>query len=94
MSKLSNDLSRKKFIKIDKCEVWECKDYKTFYMTIRKQSLPFDEKKNRDPNKYILYMSSTEIFDDIETPELAMEKGYERANFLYSERLKSKPNKL
>jgi hypothetical protein len=68
--------------------------YKTFYMTIRKQTLPLDEEKNRDPNKYILFMSSTEIFDDIETPELAMQKGYERANFLYSERLKSKPNKL
>lgn len=94
MSKLSNDPTRKKFIKRDGYEVWECKDFKTFYMTIRKQALPLDENKNRDPNKYILYMSSTEIFDDIETPELAMQKGYERANFLYSERLKSKPNKL
>ena len=94
MSKLSNDPTRKKFIKRDGYEVWECKDFKTFYMTIRKQALPLDEKKNRDPNKYSLYMSSTEIFDDIETPELAMQKGYERANFLYSERLKSKPNKL
>lgn len=101
MSKLSNDPTRKKFIKRDGYAIWECKDFKTFYMTIRKQALPLDEKKNRDPNKYILYMSSaeilrflTEIFDDIETPELAMQKGYERANFLYSERLKSKPNKL
>ena len=94
MSKLSNDPTRKKFIKTDGCEVWECKDYKTFYMTIRKQDLPLDEKKNRDPNKYILYMSSSEIFDDIETPELAMQKGYERAEELYKMRLKSKPGKL
>lgn len=46
--KLSNDPTRKKFIKRDGYEVWECKDFKTFYMTIRKQALPLDEKKNRD----------------------------------------------
>lgn len=94
MSKLSNDPTRRKFIKKGEYEVWVCKDFKTFYMTIRKQNHCIDRKYNRDENKYVLCMSSTDIFDDIETPELAMQKGYERANFLYSERLKSKPNKL
>lgn len=92
--KLSQDPSRKKFIKRDGYQVWECKDYKTFYMTIRKQSLPTDQVNNRDPNKFTLYMSSSEIFSDIDTAEEAIKKGYKRADELFEMRLKSKPNKL
>tara|TARA_E500000318_G_C3540236_1_gene204318 strand:+ start:690 stop:971 length:282 start_codon:yes stop_codon:yes gene_type:complete len=92
--KLSKDPSRKKFIKREGYHLWECKDYKTFYMTIRKQALPLDLEKNRDPNKFTLYMSSSEIFSDIDTAEKAMKKGYKRADELFEMRLNSKPNEL
>jgi hypothetical protein len=94
MSKLSADPKRKKFIKQGEYEVWKCLDYKTFYMTIRLQSTEMDKKNNRDPNKFTLYMSSSEIFSDIDTVEEAMKKGYKRADELFEMRLKSKPNKL
>jgi len=92
MSKFSENPNRKLFIKKPDFMCWECLDYKTFYMTIRKQDQHIDLKSNRDENKYRLFMSSNDTFDDIETPELAMQAGYERANFLYKERLNSKPN--
>ena len=94
MAKLSQDPKRKKFIKQDEYDVWKCLDYKTFYMTIRLQSTEMDKKNNRDPNKFTLYMSSSEIFSDIDTAAEAMKKGYKRADELYEMRLKSKPNKL
>lgn len=94
MSKLDRDPNRKIFVKKDGLDLWECWDYKTFYMNIRKQDQLLDEKKGRDKNKFVLCMSSTDIFDDIDTPELAMQKGYERAKELYNLRLKSKPYML
>ncbi len=94
MSKLSEDPKRKKFIKQGEYEAWKCLDYKTFYMTIRLQSAEIDRKNNLDPNKFTLYMSSSEIFSDIDTAEEAMKKGYKRADELYEMRLKCKPNKL
>jgi len=94
VSKLSQDPKRKKFIKSDGYEVWKCLDYKTFYMTVRLQSTEMDKKNNRDPNKFTLYMSSSEIFDNIDTAEEAIKKGYKRADELYKMRLKSRPNKL
>jgi hypothetical protein len=94
MSKFSENPNRKLFIKKPDFMCWECLDYKTFYMTIRKQDQHIDRKSNRDENKYRLFMSSNDTFDDIETPELAMQVGYKRANFLYKERLNSKPNML
>lgn len=94
MSRLSQDPNRKIFVKKENFEVWECKDYKTFFMTIRKQSQVHDMKLGRDENKYVLHMSSTEIFDNIDTLELAMQKGYERAKELFNLRLKSKPGIL
>ena len=94
MSKLSADPKRKKFIKQGEYEVWKCLDYKTFYMTIRLQSTEMDKKNNRDPKKFTLYISSSEIFDNIDTAEEAMKKGYKRADELFEMRLKSKPNKL
>jgi len=53
-----------------------------------------DKKNNRDPKKFTLYMSSSEIFSDIDTAEEAIKKGYKRADELYKMRLKSRPNKL
>ncbi len=94
MPKLSQDPKRKKFIKQGEYEVWKCLDYKTFYMTIRLQSTEMDKKNNRDPNKFILYMSSSEIFSDIDTVQEAITKGYKRADELFEMRLKSRPNKL
>ena len=94
MSRLAADPNRKIFVKDDDFETWVCRDYKTFYMTIRKQDLEYDIEKNRDPSKYVLQMSSSEIYDNIDTPELAMQKGYSRAEELYKLRLKSKPIKL
>lgn len=94
MSKLSQDPKRKKFIKQGEYEVWKCLDYKTFYMTVRLQSAEIDRKNNLDPNKFTLYMSSSEIFSDIDTAEEAIKKGYKRADELYEMRLKCKPNKL
>ena len=60
-------------------------------MTIRKQGNLLDEKYNRDPEGYVLQMSSSEIFDNFTTPEEAMKKGYDRADELTKMRLKSKP---
>ena len=94
MSKFSENPNRKLFIKKPDFMCWECLDYKTFYMTIRKQDQHIDRKSNRDENKYRLFMSSNDTVDDIETPELAMQAGYERANFLYKVRLNSSPYKL
>jgi len=92
--KLSQDPKRKKFIKCDGYEVWKCLDYKTFYMTVRLQSTEMDRKENRDPKKFTLYMSSSEIFSDIDTAEQAIKKGYKRADELYKMRLNSSPYKL
>lgn len=92
MSKLKNDKNRIKFIKDAEYDVWECKDYKTFYMTIRKQDQVIDEKNNRSKDKFLLFMSSTEIFDNIDSVDQAMQKGYARAEELYKKRLKSRPN--
>jgi len=91
MSRLAQDPNRKIFVKKDNLEAWECWDYKTFYMNIRKQNQAHDIKLGRDENKYVLYMSSSETFDNIDTPELAMQKGYGRAKELYNLRLISKP---
>ena len=69
MSKFSEDPNRKLFIKKPDFMCWECLDYKTFYMTIRKQDQHIDRKHNRDENRYRLFMSSNDTVDDIETPE-------------------------
>ena len=94
MRGFKNDPNRKKFIKSDEYEVWKCLDYKTFYMTVRLQSTEMDKKHNRDPKKFTLYMSSSEIFSDIDTAEEAIKKGYKRADELFEMRLKSKPYKV
>jgi len=94
MSKFSEDPNRKLFVKKPDFMCWECWDYKTFYMTIRKQDQLVDRKYNRDENKYYLYIRADYTFDNIETPEIAMKLGYEKANLLYKEGLNSNPYKL
>jgi hypothetical protein len=91
MSKLSSDPTRKKFIKLGEFNVWECKDYKTFYMTIRKQETVMDASVGRDPNKYCLATSASEIFDEIDSVEEAMKLGYKRSDELWDMRLDSTP---
>ena len=94
MRGFKNDPKRKKFIKKDGYYCWECKDYRTFYMTIRKTNLETDIKKGRNPNDYILVTSVPEYFDGFKTPEEAMKKGYKRSDELFEMRLKSKPYKV
>tara|TARA_A100001515_G_scaffold134121_1_gene123862 strand:- start:32 stop:325 length:294 start_codon:yes stop_codon:yes gene_type:complete len=64
-----------------------CKDYYTFYMTIRRTNLPMDVKVGRSPDEYMLSTSVPEYFYGFKTPEEAMEKGYSRAKELYNMRL-------
>ena len=91
MRGFKNDPNRKKFIKVEGYNCWECKDYRTFYMTIRKTDLETDIKKGRNPNEYILVTSVPEYFDGFKTPEDAMKKGYKRSDELFEMRLKSRP---
>ena len=94
MSKFSDNPDRKRFIKAEEFDSWQCMDYKTFYMAIRIQNHISDELAGRDSNKYALSMSSTDIFYDIDTLELAIKKGYSRADFLYKMCIECKPNKF
>ncbi len=64
-----------------------CKDYYTFYMTIRRTNLPTDIKVGRNPDEYMLSTSAAEFFYGFKTPELAMEKGYARSKELFNTRL-------
>ena len=91
MRGFKNDPNRKKFIKVEGYNCWQCKDYRTFYMTIRKTDLETDIKKGRNPNEYILVTSVPEYFDGFKTPEDAMEKGFKRSDELFEMRLKSRP---
>ena len=79
------DPSRKVFVhKGNDC--WECKDYKTFYMTIRPTNLPDDERKGRDPNHYCIAISSGDIIDGIKSLPEAFTKGYTAADEIYEGR--------
>ncbi len=91
MRGFKNDPNRKKFIKKDGYYCWECKDYRTFYMTIRKTDLETDIKKGRNPKEYMLTTSVPEYFEGFKTPEDAMKKGYKRSDELFEMRLKSRP---
>ena len=91
MRGFKNDPNRKKFIKVEGYNCWECKDYRTFYMTIRKTDLETDIKKGRNPKEYMLTTSVPEYFEGFKTPEDAMKKGYKRSDELFEMRLKSRP---
>tara|TARA_R100000353_G_scaffold121938_2_gene86712 strand:- start:494 stop:781 length:288 start_codon:yes stop_codon:yes gene_type:complete len=68
-------------------ETWTCKDYYTFYMTIRRTDLDYDIKQGRNPNEYMLQTSAAEYFYGFKTPQEAMDKGYSRAKELYNMRI-------
>ena len=53
MSKFSDNPDRKRFIKVEGFDNWQCMDYKTFYMNVRRQDQHIDECHKRDKNKYI-----------------------------------------
>ena len=91
MRGFKNDPKRKKFIKVEGYNCWECKDYRTFYMTIRKTDLETDIKKGRNPEEYILTTSVPEYFEGFKTPEEAMKIGFKRSDELFQMRLKSRP---
>ena len=91
MSKFSENPNRKLFVKSDDYDTWQCMDYKTFYMNVRKQDQHIDECRGRDKDKYVLFLSSGLTKIDLDTPELAFQEGYKTANELYQARLESKP---
>ena len=91
MRGFKNDPNRKKFIKVEGYNCWQCKDYRTFYMTIRKTDLETDIKKGRNPEEYMLVTSVPEYFEGFKTPEDAMKKGFKRSDELFEMRLKSRP---
>ena len=68
-------------------ETWTCKDYYTFYMTIRRTDLDYDIKQGRNPDEYMLQTSAAEYFYGFKTPQEAMDKGYSRAKELYNMRI-------
>ena len=67
-------------------DCWECKDYKTIYMTIRPSNLETDIRKGRKPEHYILATSSGDIIEGIEGLPAAFAKGYSYADNLYRSR--------
>lgn len=67
-------------------DCWECKDYKTFYMTIRPTNSETDIRKGRDPNHYVLSMSTGDIVDGLEGLPNAFAKGYDLADEIYYSR--------
>lgn len=84
---ISDDPSRKIFVPTEgPNDNWECKDYKTFYMTIRQTNLPDDKAKGRDPNHYCLFISSGDIFYGIKDLLNAFKMGYDTADKTYESR--------
>lgn len=90
MSKFSDNPDRKRFIKAEDFDNWQCMDYKTFYMNVRLQDQHIDEKSGRDKDKYILSLSCGTVEVNFKTPELAFKEGYRIADELYKNRLACK----
>lgn len=82
---ISKDPSRKAFIHVGH-DCWECKDYKTFYMTIRPMNSESEKRKNKNPNHYSLAISSGDIVQDIKSLPEAFAKGYDLADKIYENR--------
>jgi hypothetical protein len=82
-----NEPSRQAFIHVGN-DCWECKDYKTIYMTIRPTKLEMDIRKGRDPNHYVLCASTGESFEGLEGLPQAFAKGYNYADKVYNSRFK------
>ena len=73
---ISKDLSRQVFVH-ESNDCWLCRDYKTFYMTIRPTNLEIDKNKGRDPNHYVLSISNGVIIDGINGLPKAFTTAYE-----------------
>jgi len=71
-------------------DCWECKEYKTLYMTIRPSNMEIDKKLGRDPSHYVLATSSGEQIDGINGLPNAFAKGYNYADDLYRSRYPQK----
>tara|TARA_E500000318_G_C3360074_1_gene134332 strand:- start:64 stop:333 length:270 start_codon:yes stop_codon:yes gene_type:complete len=82
---ISKDPSRQVFAHVGN-DCWECKDYKTIYMTIRPTKLETDVRQGRDPSHYILCASTGESFDGIIGLPQAFTKGYTYADEIYESR--------
>ena len=82
---ISKDLSRKVFTHRGN-DCWECKDYKTFYMTIRPYNLETDKRKGRDPKHYTLFTNFGPIVHNLKSIIEAFNKGYELADKEYEAR--------
>lgn len=67
-------------------DCWECKDYKTFYMTIRPTNSETDIRKGKDPNHYSLAISTGDTIDGIDSLPKAFAAGYDYADKIYESR--------
>jgi hypothetical protein len=63
------------FIEVSE-DMFEMKEYRTCYATVRKQSTNYDIKMNRDPQKYTVYLSLGPIIDNIDSAEQAKELAF------------------
>ena len=73
---ISKDPSRQVFVHQSN-DCWLCRDYKTFYITIRPTNLEMDKQQGRDPNHYVLCFSNGNIIDGINGLPKAFTTGYE-----------------
>ena len=76
---ISKDPTRQAFQHLGN-DCWECKDYKTFYMTIRPTNTETDKSQGRDPNHYVLSVSSGDNIDGLNGLPLAFAAGYDYAD--------------
>ncbi len=82
---ISKDATRQAFKHVGN-DCWECKDYKTFYMTIRPTNSVVDKSQGRDPNHYVLSISTGDNIDGLESLPLAFAAGYDYADDIYKQR--------
>ena len=82
---ISKDPTRQAFKHVGN-DCWECKDYKTFYMTIRPTNSVVDKSQGRDPNHYVLSISTGDKIDGLEGLPLAFAAGYDYADNIYKQR--------
>jgi len=82
---ISKDPTRQAF-KLVGNDCWECKDYKTFYMTIRPTNSETDIRRGRDPNHYVLSISSGDNIDGLKGLPQAFAAGYNYADKVYEQR--------
>jgi hypothetical protein len=82
---ISKDPTRQAFQHVGN-DCWECKDYRTFYMSIRPTNSETDIRRGRNPDHYVLMSSSGDIIDGIESLPKAFTVGYNLADDTYESR--------